>query len=459
MSEVRLSKPLAELRQKAQKTHMAGDRAAARPLYEAYLGSVPVDATMWTNLGALLRADGMPDMALRAQKRAFAIEPAADTIRNNLANILADTGDATEALALRRGLLAEKPDDPNLKAMVGKVLRTLRRHDEGIKLLKEAQAAHPDYVEIVIQLALTQLAGGHYAEGFKNFERRWETDELTPRNMTEPKWDGGSLEGKSIMVLPEQGFGDCLAMTRFLPALRAYNPARVMLAVERPLHRLFEGLAGVDWIGSSLDDGDSFDVWTNIMDLPTLHFQDTAQVPAPPALNVPQASRDRADQILAPYARTLNIGVVWTGSLTYRGNAVRSFEHTEYHRLMDVPGVQLFSLYKGPKLEAFHADGTGHFILDTGATESDFGDTAAMMQKLDLVVTSDTATAHLAGTLGVPVWTLLHWDAFWMWQLENDSSPWYPSMRLFRQEVPRDWSHPFEKIRQAIARMAKDKGA
>ena len=457
MSTTPLPQALADLRAKAQKIHMEGDPVAARPLYEAYLAAVPVDATMWTNLGALLRAQGMPDMALRAQRRAHAIQPNSESIRNNLANILADTGHASEALALRRELLAQKPDDANLKAMIGKSLRTLRREKEAVPFLKEAQAQHPDYHEITIQLALTQLAAGDYAEGFTNFDVRWKTDELTPRNMTEPKWDGGDLSGKSIMVLPEQGFGDCLAMARFLPALRQFNPARVMLATERPLQRLFEGIDGADWTGGKLDDGDSFDVWTNIMDLPKLHFAQGETLPAPPALDIPQAARDRAAQLLGPHGKTLNVGVVWTGSLTYRGNAVRSFEHSQFHPLIDVPGVQLFSLYKGPKLDAFRADGTSHFIIDAGASEADFADTAAMMQALDLVITSDTATAHLAGTLGVPVWCVLHWDAFWLWQLDQDTSPWYPSMRLYRQDIPRDWSGPFDRIKADLTQLAKAK--
>ena len=458
MSGQKLPPALLELRQKAQDLHMNGDVAAAQPLYETYLASVPHDAMMWTNLGALFRKNGLADMALHAQRKAMAIQPENTIIRNNLSNILADTGHAREALELRQALLAEKPDDPNLKAMIGKAMRALSRNQASADFLSEARATHPDYTEIGIQLALSQLAAGNYKDGFHNFDLRWQTDELTPRDMKEPKWDTRSLEGKSIMVLPEQGFGDGIAMARFLPVLQAYNPARVMVATERPLQRLFDGLPGADWTGGALDDGDSFDCWTNIMDLPTLHFAQSDEIPAPVTLNVPPEATERATRMLAAYGHTFNVGVVWTGSLTYRGNAVRSFEHTEFHRLIDVPGVQLFSLYKGPKLAEYKADGTSHFILNAGESEQDFADTAAMMQQLDLVITSDTATAHLAGSLGVPVWTVLHWDAFWMWQRERDRTPWYPSMRLYRQDTPRDWTGPFEHIRDDLADLAAKKG-
>jgi hypothetical protein len=149
------------------------------------------------------------------------------------------------------------------------------------------------------------------------------------------------------------------------------------------------------------------------------------------------------------------VGVVWCGSVTYRANAFRSFSHTEFHRLLDIDGLQMFSLYKGPELEAFQKDGTGAFIVDAASTDRDFADCAAMMQEMDLVITSCTATCHIAGSLGVPVWTLLHWDAFWLWTHQGAETPWYPSMRLIRQSRPRDWEGVFAKLRQRLlARMA-----
>ncbi len=448
---VKLPQGVLDLRQSAQQTQRDGDHAKARELYEKYLTIVPHDYLMWTNLGAMLRAQGLPDMALAAQQRAYELAPQNEIIRNNLANILADCGQPSDALALRQEALRDTPDDATQLAMAGKVLRTLGRTGDAIDLLAKAQANNPQEVELSIQLALSQLAHGAYAEGFKTFERRWASDEATPRQMHKPKWDGRSLAGKTILVLPEQGLGDGIAMARFLPVLRGYDPARVMLATERPLLRLFDGMEGADWVGLAADAGDDFDVWTDMMDLPTAHFATSKDIPAPAPLTVPDAAKTRADQVLAPYPRSFNVGVVWAGSPTFRANANRSFSHTEFHRLLSIPNVRLFSLYKGPMTQAYRADGTAHLIPDTAATEADFADTAAMMQALDLVITSDTATAHLAGSLGVPVWLMLHWDAFWMWQLEPDRSPWYPSMVLYRQFTPRDWSRPFERAKTDLA--------
>ena len=436
-------------RKRTVAAHMAGDLAAARKLYGAYLARCPGDQTMWSNLGALLRREGMHAMAVHAQRRAHAIAPDTRAVRNNLANILADTGAAQEALALRMQLIEEEPDDAGLAAMIGKTLRTLGRTSEAVEHLERACAAHPEDAELVIQLALSLLSHGEYARGFAMFEARWLTGELTARQVARPKWGGGSLAGQRILVLPEQGFGDTIAFARFLPVLRRFGPARVTLAVERPLRRLFGGIAGVDATDGDPADTDAFDVWTNVMDLPTVHFASGADVPAPARLTVPQAATDRARAMMAPHRDRFRVGVVWTGSQTYRGNAFRSFGHDRFAGLIDVADLQMVSLYKGPRLAEFHADGTAQFILDAGASEADFADNAAMMREMDLVVTSDTATAHLAGSLGVPVWTLLHWDAFWLWQ-RGDATPWYPSMRLIRQAVPGDWDDVFARVRAGI---------
>jgi ADP-heptose:LPS heptosyltransferase len=175
-------------------------------------------------------------------------------------------------------------------------------------------------------------------------------------------------------------------------------------------------------------------------------------------LTIPEDSRTRAHCITAPFKGKFKVGVVWCGSVTYRGNAFRSFPHTEFHQLLDLPDLQLFSLYKGPELAAFQADGTSAFIVDAGGSDRDFADCAAMMQEMDLIVTSDTVTAHLAGSLGVPVWTLLHWDAFWLWQAAPDTTPWYPSMRLIRQDSPRDWPGVMARLRADLAQKIATRG-
>ncbi len=447
---ISISRAAADLRNRAADAHKAGTPAEARQLYAAYLAMVPQDASIWSNLGALLRAEARHDMALRAHERAYALDPGSSVIMNNYANILSDIGHYDRALPLRRKILQADPTDQSQKAMIGKALRALGRYAEAITHLEAAINDHPDYAELRIQLALSQLSDRRYAEGFRNYEVRWETGELTQRQMKTPQWDYSPLDGKTILVMPEQGFGDAVAFSRFLPLLRRYNPARVLVYAEKPMQRIFDGLDGADWVGTQLPPGTTYDVWTNVMDLCPLHFDKTDIIPAPTRLTVPADSTARADAVVAPHAVKFKVGIVWSGSVTYRGNAFRSFSHTEFLPLVDIPDVQLFSLYKGPNLAEYQADGSNCFIIDTASTDRDFADCAAMMQEMDLIITSDTATAHIAGSLGVPVWTLLHWDAFWLWQHQGATTPWYPSMDLIRQTTPRDWAGVFAAVKTKL---------
>ncbi|MCC5974526.1 MAG: tetratricopeptide repeat protein [Rubellimicrobium sp.] len=440
---------LPALRAEAVRRHQAGEGEAALAAYAAYLSRAPGDGGMWTNYGVLLRTRGQHDLAVAAQERALALMPEAASVLNNLANVLGDIGALDRALDLRRRVLAQTPDDSAQKAMLGKALRTSGRLDEAIEVLTAALATHPQEAELEVQLAMALLAARRHAEGFRHFDARWRTGELTPRSIARPKWQGEQLDGKTILVMPEQGFGDAIAFARFLPVLRRYNPARVFLHCERPLERLFARVEGADRVGRDLP-LDEVDLWTNMMDLPVPHFEATEAIPAPTRLTIPEDSRQRAFALTAPFADRFKVGVVWSGSVTYRGNAFRSFPHRAFHTLLDLPDLQMFSLYKGPELAAFTADGSAALIPDFGSSDRDFADCAALMEEMDLIITSDTVTAHLAGSLGRPVWTLLHWDAFWLWTPKGDTTPWYPSMRLIRQPGPRDWDGVFAEVRASL---------
>jgi len=439
-----------QLRDLALKCHKAGKLDEAMGHYSRYLAIAPADGMMWSNAGALLRKAGRHDLALAAQRRAAQLEPGSDAVRNNLANILADLGQNEEAIDLRLSLLAAGQGDAMTKALVGKAYRSLGRHDEAVSWLSGCLTEHPDHPEIGIQLAMAQLAGGDYARGFASYRVRWTTDELTPRNLPRPEWQGEPLAGKRILVLPEQGFGDAMAFSRFLPVLRQFDPERVLLYCEAPVACLYDGIDGADWTGKQMPDPGDYDVWVNLMDLAIPHFATSNRVAAPARLSVPQDSRDRARRIMQAHRGDVRVGVVWTGSTTYRNNGFRSFRHSEFHRLLDIEGLRLFSLYKGPEVAAFQADGSSIPIVDLGSSDRHFGDCAALMQEMDLVITSDTATAHLAGSLGVPVWTLLHWDPFWLWAHHGNRTPWYPSMTLMRQQTPRDWAGVFHRVRRRV---------
>lgn len=440
-----------QLRDLALNCHKAGKLEEAMEHYSRYLALVPADGMMWSNAGALLRKKGHHDLALVAQRRAARLEPESGAVRNNLANILADLGQNEEAIDLRMALLSQGGGDAMTKAMIGKSFRSLGRHEEAITWLSSCRVEHPDHQEIEIQLAMAQLASGDYANGFKSYRVRWRTDELTPRNLPRPEWQGEDLTGKRVLVLPEQGFGDAMAFARFLPVLRRFDPAEVVLYCEAPVACLYEGIDGVDRTIRNMPDPSEYDVWVNLMDLAIPHFELSEKVPPPARLSVPGDSRERAATIMRAHQGDFRVGVVWSGSTTYRNNGFRSFQHSEFHRLLGIEGLRLFSLYKGPEVAAFQADGSSIPIVDLGSRDRHFGDCAALMLEMDLVITSDTATAHLAGSLGVPVWTLLHWDPFWLWGHEGNRTMWYPSMILMRKQSPQDWEGVFRRVERRLS--------
>lgn len=439
-----------QMRRAAIVAQRAGDLVTARGHYARYLAQRPGDAGVWSNLGTAFRKDRMPRQALRAQLRALALDPDVPGVRNNCANALSDMGRYEQSAALRRRLLEDDPNDIAQKSMLIRCARSAGDYAEAIRLGSGFHAEHPDEAEIELQLAFALLGAGEYEAGFRHYEARWRAGELKPQSFPFPRWEGGDLTGARVLVVPEQGFGDAVLMLRFLPWLKRAGAAHVTVLAEKPMARLFAGLEGADSVVASIRRDAGIDVWLPHMELPLLGLRTRDDVPAPARLSVPDDSAARAARIVAPHDGAFRVGIVWSGSETYRGNAFRSFSHRDMMGLADVPGVQLYSLYKGPGVEGLRADGSDVFAVDAGSSDRDFADCAGLMRRMDLIVTSDTATAHVAGSLGVPVWAVLHWDAFWVYTHHGETTPWYPTMRLWRQDAPLEWSGVFARIEAAL---------
>ncbi|MEL6570159.1 MAG: tetratricopeptide repeat-containing glycosyltransferase family protein [Pseudomonadota bacterium] len=448
MNVVDKTADLTALRRAAHRAHRENDPDALQA-YARYLALAPNDAPIWSNLGALHRSQKRYDAALRAQERAQAIAPDDPALRNNYANILSDLGRYDESIAARRWILSKTPDDASQKAMIGRCLRGKGAYDEAITYLSTVIPDHPDDTELKMQLAFAQLGAKAFATAFDTYRVRWDTGELKARDLPYSEWAGEPLDGKTVLVMPEQGFGDAILFSRFVPVLKDMG-ARVLFLTEKPVAPVFDGLEGADWVGTSLPKASPVDYWINSMELARIHFERTNYIPEPVKIHVPEESRARAASLVAPFPSVFKVGVVWTGSVTYKGNAFRSLSHRDLLPLSEIPGIQLFSLYKGPELKGYFADGTDAFIVNAAETEKHFGDSAATMQQMDLIVSSDTATLHLAGSLGVPTWALLHWDPFWVWRHDGENTDWYPGMRLFRQHEPLNWGSVIDQVGVAL---------
>lgn len=451
-------KTLAELRRAAVEHHRENDLQTAQDLYRAYLSKKPDDPSMWSNLGALFRKEKNYEMAVVCQRRALTLDPDSPNVLNNAANAHFDAGDPHAALELRRKAIERNPGQVENWSSLGKCLRAIGNYDEAKAELEKALKAHPEDSELHIQLAFTLLSLGDYPNGFTEFEWRWQGDEISLPDVPIPQWKGEDISGKTLLVTPEQGFGDTILMARFLRGL-ADTGAKIHLNVKPPLRRVFENLAGMDAIVTTKQDIEACDYWSPMMDLPRYLGTTMDTVPAPTKLTIPQDSIERAKSIVAPFANSFKIGVLWSGSVTYRANHKRSFSHRQFLQLADIPNVQMFSLYKGPLTEAFHADGTSCVIVDAASNDRDFADSAALINELDLVITMDSAIAHVSGSLGANVWNLLHSEAYWLYEPFPDHTPWYPSMRLVRQNKSGDWDSVFQTLRSDIEKLVNQKNA
>ncbi len=442
--EPRLATDIASLRKAAIAAHQSGDLDAALKHYRAYLRLNPGDAALWSNLGALHRKRREFRVAVACHRRAVELDPSMTTPRSNLANALSELGEAEEALQLRLRLADEDPKNPDRFADIALSLRGLWRNDEAVRLIDAAEKQFGYVPRMRLQRAFANLMLGDWKRGFADYEARYDAGDVDmPPDCPWPRWAGEDLAGKHILVFPEQGFGDAILCARFLPMLRE-RAGKVTLVAKPPLLRLFKALEGVDAVIPGAPRTDRFDFCSPNMSLPNLLGVPNPLPPAQP-LHILDDSRARAKAITAPHADRFRIGVVWTGSLTYGANHRRSVTAERFLPLAEVPGVQLFSLYKGPGHDAFVESGMPSLIVDACGSDRDFADSAAVIDEMDLLITTDTAVVHVAASLGKPVWNMLQYEGFWLYG-DGDTTPWYPSMTLYRQPANGDWDSVFARV-------------
>ena len=445
-------KPAAQLTLKqafeqAVAMHRDGELEKAAVLYRLCLQNNPMSSTAWTNYGALLRRQSKYAEACAAHRKALEIKPDLVNARSNLANALCDLGEADEAVEIRRKLIEEFPEEVLRVRDLAIALRGNWGNQEAVDVIDALEAEGRMDENCQLQRSLAHLMLGNYVEGFRDFEARYSGDEVSlPEDAPWPRWMGEPIDGKSLLILPEQGFGDAILMSRFIPKLKEMGAKKISMVVKKPLQRLFGRIEGLDEMLAGASKSAEFDCYTPNMSLPHLVGMGEGGTPPPlPRLHIPEDSRQRATKLVKPFEKRFKIGIVWTGSLTYRANHRRSTTPENFIGLAQVPGVQLFSLYKGDAHEDFVSSGMAGLIVDACGSDRDFADTAAIIEEMDLMITTDTAVVHVAASLGKPIWNMLTYEGFWLYGA-GDTTPWYPSMRLFRQRSSGDWPELFDRV-------------
>jgi hypothetical protein len=302
------------------------------------------------------------------------------------------------------------------------------------------------------------LLTGDFEPGWREYEWRWKTTRFPPRNFRQPVWCGEPLEGRAILLHTEQGLGDALQFIRYAPLVKRFG-GTVFVECEKPLWKLLSRCPGIEQLIVAGEEVPPFDVYAPLLSLPGILKTTMASIPA----NVPYVFADNAlitlwrDRLGG--GRLFRIGINWHGR-TGRGYwRERDIPIECFAALSRVPNVQLVSLQRGEGEHELARSGIPIIDLsdEVDTVHGAFMDTAAIMTNLDLVITSDTSIPHLAGALGVPVWLALPFVPDWRWLLDRSDSPWYPTMRLFRQGRAGDWSDVFSQIETAVRDLATPK--
>ncbi|CAB3798738.1 hypothetical protein LMG28688_04795 [Paraburkholderia caffeinitolerans] len=422
------------------------------------------------NLAVLLWQTRRPADAEAQYREILRVQPDHPLAQNNLGLLLLDLGRPKDAEAAFRHALAIDASAPEMHNNLGNALNRQGRAREAIAAYRQALALRPDYPTASGNLAMVLLRLGAFEEGWRLYESR--TDESTGAAVGTlppvpyPKWRGEPLQGKSLLVWPEQGYGDLLQFCRYLPLMKARGVAHLGVACPPALVRLFASLEGVDAIypldGKTTIPG--HDYWCLMLSLP-MHCGTTLDtIPArTPYLRAP-ADLTRAWRARLP-AHGFKVGLVWSGDPRAhdRGSNAIDKRRSVLARaflpllgLADSTGVKFVSLQKGDAAQSQIEDLPPHLRpFDPMHDVRDFADTAAIIECLDLVISVDTSVAHLAGALNKPVWILSRHDGCWRWLRDRDDTPWYLGARLFRQTEPGNWADVIDRVGQALVDLRK----
>lgn len=446
--------PLERLRRQGLDAQRKGELDRAIDCYRQVLEARPQAPAIWNNLGVAYRRAGRYALAVGCYRRALELRPREANFHGNLGNALKDLGRVDEAVAAHRRAVAAAPEDAGGWHNLGIALREAARYADSLEAFGRALQLDPRQRRVEWDRAISLLHLGRFDEGWRAYEARWLLGELPERRPELPRWQGEEPLGKRLLVLPEQGFGDTLLALRFLPLLQQRG-AEVWLESKAELWRLLQGARYLDRL-VRLDEPALDPHWrVPMMSLPgLLGIDDGAALPPPVPLAVPRAAEAKVGRLLRPYAGRLKVGIVWSGSVTFKNNRNRAVPLERFLPLAEIPGVQLVSLQKGPPEQQLRRQRAQPLVFDLAPHLADFADTAAACRQLDLVVMTDSAVAHLAGALGVPVWNLLNHVPYWLYRGEAATTPWYPSMRLFRQPRPGDWDSVFGQVAAALGELA-----
>lgn len=422
----------------------------------------PEQSCQLSDYAAKISKEGKLDAAIVAIRRALALAPDHPVLLSHLGAFLWDAGQYAEAEAALRRSIAIEPEYAPSRGNLASVLGALAKYDEADAMSRVALKLEPDWVDARWNYAMMLLDSGRWAQAWNYYDARIERgDRRIYPVLPYPIWKGESLHGKTLWVQGEQGVGDRILFARYLHWVKSEFPdCRILYqmdAVDLPnINNLMWAYRDiVEFVPNGTPWAKDVDYGIYLMSLPKFHASTPDHVPLEPGLILSQTLRQKGSVNLPePLEPSLKVGIVWSGSAGMKRNIERSVPIELMMRLAELPNVVLYSMqFDSNDLYAHGGDG---FIKDLAPSIQPLGfsGTAMVMLNLDLVITACTATAHLAGALNVPCWTLLCANPYWVWLRGRGDSVWYPRTRLFRQSTMYDWGSVYDQVRPELEQVA-----
>ena len=424
----------------------------ARRLLAKATRHAPGNPAVWNALAiAHMNADRL-SAAASCFRRALAINPASAGAWTNLGSCYRMSGQLDEAVTCHSNALARQPENAKAWTNLGVTQVDFNAIDTALESYNRALSINPKSTAALFNRGIAHLLTGNLRQGFDDYRVRWQRPDIPALPDGAPFWEGEDLKGRRLLLFSEQGFGDTLQFVRYAPLLQARG-AEVILHCQQALVRLLATAPGISAAIPRNDLPPPHDLRAALLELPRLMETSLDSIPFADGY-LPRPA------VVAPHAdRRLRVGIVWAGSPSHKNDSRRSCKLTEMFCLFDIPGVDLFSLQFG---KAAGALGSAEQVLVRNAVSgcTDFLDTAKVVCNLDLVITVDTSVAHLAGALGIRVWVMLPHAPDWRWMLERNDSPWYRTMRLYRQANPAEgWEPVIQQIRHDLSGLADSHNA
>ncbi len=435
-----------------QAFHELVDYPAARACYLKALELKPEQCSTITNLGALYMDMGDLAHAEVLLRRAVTLDPTFLNAHSNLGALFSKKGMISEAIQSLRSVLSVDPRRVPALCSLGFLLFNLGDEEGAESCYRLALDAQPNSPLALFNLSSSLLTAGRFAEGWEAYEMRWLVRQFASERQAieQPRWTGEDLTDRRIYIHSEQGFGDTLHFVRYV-LLLVQRGAKVILAVQPALLRLLADIDPlIEVIAKSNNPLPAFDFYCPLLSLPRVFQTNLSNLPVHVPYLQPHAEtlRSWSQRVKSPQLR---VGIVWSGNPLHTRDRIRSIPISTFGKLFNTPGATFYSLQKGASAVQLPSLNN---VVDLDTELQDFADTAAAISHLDLVITVDTAVAHLAGAMGKPVWILLSVASDWRWLKERTDSPWYPSARLFRQSALGEWGDVVGQVSDALNEIA-----